>query len=111
MFGPTSCTRSMSTFWSSVERPSTISRLVMRNSAREPCNTPSAPFAVAARAVAACADAVRQGLTLVHFSAPCQRFLWYRECIQGLCKGCLGVGQGYQGVFRCILCQKRLRLS
>jgi hypothetical protein len=48
-----SSARSMSTFWSSVERPNTISRLVRRNSARLPCRTPRAPLAVAARAVAA----------------------------------------------------------
>jgi len=30
-----------------------------------------------------------QGLTLVHFSAQCERFLWYRGCIEGLLRRCL----------------------
>jgi len=30
-------------------------------------------------------DARRQGLTLVHFSAQDERFLWDRGCIWGLC--------------------------
>ena len=29
-----------------------------------------------------------QGLTLVHFSAERKRFLWDRECIEGLFRGC-----------------------
>ena len=44
-----------------------------------------------------------QGLPLVHFSAQCKRFLWDRECIQGLLRGCLsnvrGLLEGIQGVF------------
>ena len=29
-----------------------------------------------------------QGLTLVHFSVECKRFLWDRGCIEGLFRGC-----------------------
>ena len=52
-----------------------------------------------------------QGLTLVHFSAHRERFLWDRGCIWG----CLGAVQevrgGIRGCLDRILCQKRLRLS
>jgi hypothetical protein len=57
------------------------------------------------------ADAVRQGLTLVHFSLQRKRFLWDRGShsgSQGLFKGCSGDVRGYSV---CISCQKRLRLS
>jgi len=40
-----------------------------------------------------------QGLTLVHFSAQRERFLWDRGCIEGLSRGCLGGVRGYWGVF------------
>ena len=43
-------------------------------------------------------SAVRQGLTLVHFSAQRERFLWDRGCAQGLFGGCLGGVWGYYGV-------------
>jgi len=59
--------------------------------------------------------ALRQGLTLVHFSAQHKRFLWDRRCIhrsfEGLFVVCQGVSGGIQGCSGCILCQKRLRLS
>jgi len=35
-----------------------------------------------------------QGLTLVHFLAQHKRFLWDRECIEGLCWWCLGGSWG-----------------
>jgi hypothetical protein len=38
-----------------------------------------------------------QGLTLVHFSARLKHFLWHRECIQRLFRGCLGVMGGIMG--------------
>ena len=44
-----------------------------------------------------------QGLTLVHFSAQCKRFLWDRRCIQGLFRGCLRVVRAYEGVCRVYL--------
>ena len=31
---------------------------------------------------------LRQGLTLVHFSAQLERFVWDRECTQRLCSPC-----------------------
>jgi len=34
--------------------------------------------------------ALRQGLTLVHFSAQRKRILWDRGCIKGLFRGCSG---------------------
>ena len=43
---------------------------------------------------------LRQGLTLVHFSAQRERFLWDRGCIQGLLMGCKGGVGGFQGVSR-----------
>jgi len=56
---------------------------------------------------------VSQGLTLVHFSAQRKRFLWDKGVHSGNVKGvfsrcCAG---GIRGYLRCILCQKRLRLS
>jgi len=41
-----------------------------------------------------------QGLTLVHFSAQCKRFLWDRGCIWGSLRGCLGGTRGCKRVFR-----------
>jgi len=41
-----------------------------------------------------------QGLTLVHFSAQLERFLWDRGGIQGLFKGSSGVIRGYRRVCR-----------
>jgi hypothetical protein len=34
--------------------------------------------------------AAQQGLTLLHFSAQRERFLWDRGCIHGMLRGCLG---------------------
>jgi len=44
-----------------------------------------------------------QGLTLVHFSAQHERFMWDRGYIAGLLRGCLGGARGYQGAFRVYL--------
>jgi hypothetical protein len=44
------------------------------------------------RALRVAAD---QGLTLVHFSAQRQCFLWDRGCIEELPRGCLGGVKGY----------------
>jgi len=44
--------------------------------------------------------APQQGLTLVHCSAQRKRFLWDRECVQGLDRGCSGGVRGYKGVSR-----------
>ena len=41
-----------------------------------------------------------QGLTLVHFSAQCKRFLWDRGCIEWMFRRCLGGVRGYQGLCR-----------
>jgi hypothetical protein len=41
-----------------------------------------------------------QGFTLVHFSAQRKRFVWDRECIQGLFGVCLVGVRGYEGVPR-----------
>ena len=41
-----------------------------------------------------------QGLTLVHFSAQRQRFLWIRGCIAGLFKWCVCGFRGYEGWYR-----------
>jgi hypothetical protein len=53
----------------------------------------------------------RQGLTLVHFSAQLERFVWDR----GACRGCSGgveeLSEGCGGYLRCILRHKRLMLS
>jgi hypothetical protein len=38
-----------------------------------------------------------QGLTLVHFSAQRERFLWGRGCMYGLLRGCLGGVRGHEG--------------
>jgi hypothetical protein len=46
--------------------------------------------------------ALQQGLTLVHFSAQRQRFLWSKGCIEGIFRGCVrvvGVG-GQQELYR-----------
>ena len=40
------------------------------------------------RAAAASSAVLAQGLTLVHFSAQLQRFVWDRGCPQGLCSPC-----------------------
>ena len=39
-----------------------------------------------------------QGLTLIHFSAQLERFVWNRGCIQGGVRGCSGGIRGYCGV-------------
>jgi hypothetical protein len=44
----------------------------------------------AAAAAAEVEAASSQGLTLVHVSAQLVCFLWHRECIQGVFRGCLG---------------------
>jgi len=41
-----------------------------------------------------------QGLTLVHFSAQRERFLWDRGCLWGLFRGCLAGVRDHYGVFR-----------
>ena len=41
-----------------------------------------------------------QGLTLVHFSAQLERFLWDKGCMQGLFRWCVGGFRGYEGVLR-----------
>ena len=58
-------------------------------------------------------SSLRQGLTLVHFSAQLERFLRDRGCTQGWFRGCLSGGRGHEGVFRvgCIVDKKRLKLS
>ena len=43
---------------------------------------------------------IGQGLTLVHFSAQRKRFLWVGGNIHELFRDCLGVFEGYQGMFR-----------
>jgi hypothetical protein len=43
----------------------------------------------------AAAEAKRQALTLVHFSAQLKRLLWDRGCVQGDLRGCLGGVRGY----------------
>jgi hypothetical protein len=45
-----------------------------------------------------------QGLTLVHFSAQLERFLWYMGCVEGLFRGCLG---GVWGVVRGVFVSNR----
>ena len=52
-----SSVRSTSTFWSSVDRPTTVSLRVIWNTAVLPWSTPRACLDVASLAVAACADA------------------------------------------------------
>jgi len=55
-----------------------------------------------------------QGLAPVHFLAQRKRFLWDRECIQGLSRGSLRGVRGYQRMLRAYFvsaCQKRLKLS
>ena len=62
----------------------------------------------ALRSPAVAAATFNQGLTLVHFSAQLERFLWDRGCAQGVFGACLrGVLWGFrgylgvvQGVFR-----------
>jgi hypothetical protein len=44
--------------------------------------------AAAASAAAFAAAAISQGLTLVHFSAQLERFVWDRGCAEGLCSPC-----------------------
>jgi len=44
------------------------------------------------------AYAADQGLTLLHFSAQLQRFLWDRGCIQGCLGGVYPVSGGIGGV-------------
>ena len=73
-------------------------------SARPYHNVPVEPAAAAARApaaAAACAEAADdQGLTLVHFSAQLERFVWDRGCAEGLCNPCSGGVRGSLGCFR-----------
>jgi len=47
--------------------------------------------------------AVGQGLTLVHFSAQLERFVWDRGCAQGLCSPCRGGVRGCLGCVGCFL--------
>ena len=46
----------------------------------------------------------RQWLTLVHFSAQLERFVWDRVCAQGLCSPCKGGCRGCSGCFRVLFC-------
>ena len=41
------------------------------------------------------AEAERQGLTFVPFSAQLKHFVWDRGCIKGVFRGCLGSDRGY----------------
>ena len=49
-----------------------------------------------------CPWGVRQGLTLVHFSAQRKRFEWDNRCIQELLSECFGVLGGIRGCVGCI---------
>jgi len=51
------------------------------------------PFVFASRARAS-----DQGLTLVHFSAQRERFLWNRGCVERLFRGCSWGDMGCHGV-------------
>jgi len=52
-----------------------------------------------------------QGLTLVHFSAQREHFLWDRGLFRGGLGGVLRGAEQIRGYLGCILCQKRFRLS
>ena len=43
-----------------------------------------------------------QGLTLVHFSAQLERFVWDRGCAQGMCSPCKGGVKGCSGCVGCV---------
>jgi hypothetical protein len=55
-----------------------------------------------ARSTAAAAGG-RQGLTLVHFSACLDRFVWDKGCAQVFCRPCQGGGGGCLGCVGCFL--------
>jgi hypothetical protein len=61
--------------------------------------------------LAAPAPVSAQGLTLVHFSAQLERFLWDRGCAYGLCCPCSGGVRGCLGCVEYFVCQTRLKLS
>jgi len=72
---------------------------------------PDAIFTDSDVAMGAAIKRVWQGLTLVHFSAQRERFLWDRGAFRGRLEGVWQVLGVFMGCLQCILCQKRLRLS
>jgi len=81
-----------------VPRPATPAPLPDTPAPTTPApTTPPAPYpgwshgvqgAASTPGSCAVSAAATQGLTLVHFSAQLERFVWDRECAQGFCSPC-----------------------